>query len=442
MNKSTLDDWIAKKINGKNELHNNAIKIFQAELLCRQISYACQNSSFYNYFLKNNGIKKLKLPEGTGVIPLTSPDNIIFDPYQFLCIRPEEVSRIVTIPTSGSSGDSKRIFFSEADLELTVDFFAEGMLNLISPGARVMILMPGDKPASIGDLLEKGLQRIGVQSFQYGPVYDPEDAACYALANNITDMIGIPVQVLAMASSDTGSGLIGRIGSVLLSADYVPFSLAAAVEKKWKCKVFKHYGSTEMGYGGGVECPARSGYHMREADLYFEIVDPVSGIPLKDGEWGEIVFSTLSRQAMPLIRYRTGDMGRFSVAPCPCGSKLSLLEKVAGRYANVLELPCGSLPMSSLDEALFSIPWLLDYHIKAGIKSNVYVWNINYKTTNMGNKDAEVVNNMVMDKLVALPSVQQAINSGMLRVTIGFMETVRDISTGMKKRMIEEIEGE
>lgn len=442
MNKSTLDDWIARKINGENVLNSNAIKIFQAELLCRQISYACQNSSFYYSFFKDNEVKKLKLPEGAGVIPLTGSNDVIIDPYQFLCIHPEEVSRIVTIPTSGSSGDSKRIFFSEADLELTVDFFAKGMLNLVSPGARVMILMPGNKPASIGDLLEKGLQRIGVQSFQYGPVYDPEDAASYALSNNITDMIGIPVQVLAMASSEAGSRLIGRIGSVLLSADYVPLSLASAVEKKWKCKVFKHYGSTEMGYGGGVECPARCGYHMREADLYFEIVDPVSGIPLRDGEWGEIVFSTLTRQAMPLIRYRTGDMGRFSDRPCPCGSKLSLLEKVAGRYANVLELPCGSLPMSTLDEVLFSIPGLLDYHIKAGIKLNVYFWNINCKIADMGNKDAEIVNNMVIDKLVALPGVQQAINSGMLRVAIGLMETVRDTSTGMKKRMIEQFEGE
>lgn len=76
---------------------------------------------------------------------------------------------------------------------------------------------------------------------------------------------------------------------------------------------------TEMGYGGGVECQALNGYHLREDDLYFEIVDPCSGKAVADGVTGEIVFTTFNRQAMPLIRYRTGDIGAFSVDACQCG---------------------------------------------------------------------------------------------------------------------------
>jgi phenylacetate-CoA ligase len=80
-----------------------------------------------------------------------------------------------------------------------------------------------------------------------------------------------------------------------------------------------------------VECAARQGYHWREADLYFEIVDPVTGQPLPDGEAGEIVFTTLTRQGMPLIRYRTGDISRFLPGPCACGAVLRRLATIQGR---------------------------------------------------------------------------------------------------------------
>jgi phenylacetate-CoA ligase len=103
------------------------------------------------------------------------------------------------------------------------------------------------------------------------------------------------------------------------------------------------YGMTEMVFGGAVQCEARSGYHMREADLYFEIVDPVRGHSVPDGEIGEIVFTTLTRIGMPLIRYRTGDLSRFIPEPCPCGSSLRRLDKIAGRIASAACL-AGSFP--------------------------------------------------------------------------------------------------
>ena len=102
--------------------------------------------------------------------------------------------------------------------------------------------------------------------------------------------------------------------------------------------MYNHYGTTEMGLGGGVDCAAHAGLHLREADLLFEIVDPASGAPLAAGEEGEIVFTTLTREAMPLVRYRTGDLGRFAVEPCPCGSSLRLLAPVRERLDDVATL--------------------------------------------------------------------------------------------------------
>ena len=78
----------------------------------------------------------------------------------------------------------------------------------------------------------------------------------------------------------------------------------------------------------------RQGYHLRETDLYVEIVDPETGNPVLDGEPGEVVFTTLTRRGMPLIRYPTGDVSRFLPDPCPCGTVLKTLERIRNRLGS------------------------------------------------------------------------------------------------------------
>ena len=134
-------------------------------------------------------------------------------------------------------------------------------------------------------------------------------------------VVGIPVQVLGLARLSVAGGAPLHLKTVLLSTDHCSPVVATAIEAAWGCRVFDHYGTTEMGLGGGVDCEAHAGYHLREADLLVEVVDPESGAPLPDGEYGEVVFTTLTREAMPLIRYRTGDRGRFLPGACPCGSR-------------------------------------------------------------------------------------------------------------------------
>jgi len=133
------------------------------------------------------------------------------------------------------------------------------------------------------------------------------------------------------------------------------------VEDRWQCTAFDHYGMTEMGLGGGVECAARRGYHLREADLLFEIVDLTTGASLPDGEYGEVVFTTLARQGMPLIRYRTGDVSRFMPGACPCGTHLKTLARVTRRIRGCILVGDGYLTMADLDNALFAVDGVLNF---------------------------------------------------------------------------------
>jgi phenylacetate-coenzyme A ligase PaaK-like adenylate-forming protein len=118
---------------------------------------------------------------------------------------------------------------------------------------------------------------------------------------------------------------------------------------------------TEMGLGGGVECEARRGYHLREADLLFEIIDPSTGERVPNGEYGEVVFTTLTRRGLPLIRYRTGDVSRFIPGTCPCGTHLKTLERITHRLGGRTRIDTHYMSMADLDEALFAIDGVLNF---------------------------------------------------------------------------------
>ena len=119
--------------------------------------------------------------------------------------------------------------------------------------------------------------------------------------------------------------------TILLAAQYISQADKDTIEDSWGIKAYEHYGMTEMGLGGAMACEERIGYHPREADIFFEIIDPDTGEVLPEGEKGEVVFTTLTRQAMPIIRYRTGDFSKWLPGDCACGSILKRLGKVDDR---------------------------------------------------------------------------------------------------------------
>ena len=364
-----LDAWtadqaqIGRGLTGSSWL--DALRQYQLRKLNETIDHARRSSPFYRDRLASLPQAPLgTLAEFAG-LPFTSASDLAGNPASFLSVSQDDIARVVTLRSSGSTGPAKRLFFTEADLESTVDFFHHGMSTLVRPGQMVMIFLPGESPDSVGDLLARGLRRMKVPSVAYGPVVDPSHAVAAAISFGAHCIVGIPTQILALARSPTGAAIgHGRIESVLLSTDYVPRALAKTLQEIWGCRVFTHYGMTEMGLGGGVECEALAGYHLREGDLYFEVIDRETGAVCADGELGEVVFTTLTRKGMPLIRYRTGDVARIIAEPCPCGSALRRMEQVRGRWSGAVRLAADCiLTLPELDEALFALPGLLDYRV-------------------------------------------------------------------------------
>jgi phenylacetate-coenzyme A ligase PaaK-like adenylate-forming protein len=202
------------------------------------------------------------------------------------------------------------------------------------------------------------LRRLGATPVLAGWPQDPLATATQLRQLQPDVVAGAPIAVLAVARC--GAPL--RVRSVLLSSDHAAARLRSALTELWGCEIFEHYGMTEMGLGGGVDCAAHAGYHMRENELLVEVVQPESGVAVAPGEHGEVVFSTLTRRGMPLIRYRTGDISRVLPGTCACGSPLVRLERIQGRIGGGIDLAgSGMLTMATLDEALFAHPEVVDF---------------------------------------------------------------------------------
>ena len=248
--RTPLDPWILGKIGGGKVLNREDLEAYQLEKLQETVDYARQKSPFYYRHLadiREDGIKGL---DDLGGLPFTTPDDLRNDPLGFLCVSPGEIARIVTLDTSGTTGAPKRVYFTEADVELTADFFCHGMSTMAKPGAKVLIFLPGDKPNSVGDLLVKGLRRIDVEGLVHGPVRHVKAAVNEIIDSEADCLVGIPTQVLALARSREGDAIEkGMIKSVLLSTDYVPQAIVRELNSRWGCDVFNHYGMTEMGFG-------------------------------------------------------------------------------------------------------------------------------------------------------------------------------------------------
>lgn len=345
-----LDIWTARVISGdpgRADFERAELDEYIRGKLKKTVRYAAANSVFYREKFEGFDFTKSQdFMETFEQLPFSTPDELRDRGLDFLCVRPGEISRIVTLDTGGTTGKPKRVHFTEEDQQLTVDYFENGMQLITDSSDNVLILMPAKMPGSIGRLLSEGLRNFGADTVDYGlpqmvPGASDEKAEREAeqlldIINekNVTCVVALPTHMRMLAEYAACRKVTApALRSVLLSAEYVPEETVKIIEKVFGCRVYEHYGMTEMGLGCAVSCGQGEGYHVRECDLYIEIIDPQTGKAVLDGEPGEVVFTTLTRRGMPFIRYRTGDFSRWITETCPCGSRLKRLAKVGPREA-------------------------------------------------------------------------------------------------------------
>lgn len=343
MRKTRLENWICE-VEGLSALDRETLEDIQLLRLNELLAREKARGGFYK-----------GLPERLGSLaelrrlPFTTPEQLAENAPGLLLTSQAEVSRIISGATSGTTGPSKRIFYTERDIAHTVGFFAAGIGEFVSPGDTVCVAMPFSGPDGLGELICRAVESLGAKPVRMGAGRSLGEQAKMLETERPEAYIGMPVPLLGLIR---WMGSAGSLRRALVSGDACPEGVTRELERLLGTQLFPHYGSREMCLGGAVTCPAHEGMHLRENHVIAEIVSP-EGEPLPDGEFGELVITTVDMQAMPLIRYKTGDYTRFLAEPCPCGGVTRRLDTV--RRAR--ETP----DIVDLDSALFALPGLIDY---------------------------------------------------------------------------------
>ena len=344
MKRTNLENWIEKT----EEIPHLTRKALADLQLCRlneTLARLKARGGFYRDYPE-----KLETLEDLQKLPFTTAEDLSSCPGKFLLTSQSEVSRVISGSTSGTTGPAKRVFYTETDTEHTVGFFSAGISEMLSPGEKCFIAFPFTGPFGLGDLIAKAVERLGGIPVKAGFGGTWGEMLDLLEATQPETYIGFPVTLLSLARMCGENFPIQR---ALVSGDACPAGVMEELERNARIRLYPHYGSRECGLGGAVTCPAFHGMHLRENHIIPEIIDE-KGNALPDGEYGELVITTIGADAMPLIRYRTGDYTRI-LPPCKCGGVTCRIDMVSRRE--------GELSMEKLDSALFAVPGLVDYRV-------------------------------------------------------------------------------
>ena len=342
MRRSRIDSIIMEQ-EGLQALNRKDIEAVQLEKLNRVLASEKKRDGFYrNLPERLNTLSELK------DLPFTTEEDLAQHASGLLLRSQAEIQRVLSDATSGTTGAAKRVFYTEGDCRNTVRLFMAGLGELVEPGSVTMICFPFPGPHGLGELISEAIEGLGAKPLKLGAGLSYGEYRRVMAEEQPDTFVGMPVQLLSILRV-CGKGSLER---ALVSGDACPRAVIDACEGLLGTALFPHYGSREMALGGAICCPAHEGMHLRENHVIAEIVDE-AGNPLPPGETGELVITTIGMEAMPLIRYRTGDYTRILPTPCPCGSAVLRLDSVR-RKGEAAEI-------ADLDEKLFALPWVADY---------------------------------------------------------------------------------
>lgn len=310
--------------------------------------YAAEHSPFYRELFR--GVKDVPPLEQ---LPLLDKQTLSGQNLNFLCVPRERVVEIVT--TSGTTGQPLLWMLTETDVQRLarnerLSFECAGLTTRDT----VLVAVAMDRCFMAGLAYWLGLRELGCAVVRTGAGSSLLVLEMIARAQP-TAIVAVPsfLRVIAEKARETGFDLKNCsvkkavcIGEPVRDQTLALNGSGRAIETAWQARVYSTYGVTELA-NSLCECEAGAGGHLHEEQLHLEILDD-DGRPVPDGEIGEIVGTTFGVEAMPLIRYRTGDCAALFQTACPCGRATPRLGPIVGRKNQKLKFKGTSLFPSML----------------------------------------------------------------------------------------------
>jgi phenylacetate-CoA ligase len=297
--------------------------------------------------------------EDVGRIPFTVKQDLRESyPYELVCEPKERLLRMHI--SSGTTGRATAVFYTKADLELWADLLARCMYMA---GAR-----PGDTFQNLsgyglftGGLgFQYGAERLGMLTIPSGAGNSSRQIQIMrdfstSVIHIIPSFFLFLMDVMKEMGVDPQKELLLRIAFV--GAEPYSEEVRRRLEDFYGVKVYNSYGLAEMnGPGVAFECPYQNGLHVWEDAYLVEIIDPNTLKPVPDGQYGELVLTTLRREAMPILRYRTRDLTRILPGVCGCGRVHRRIDRIQGRSDDMFIIKGVNIFPMQVEQVLMNIP--------------------------------------------------------------------------------------
>ena len=331
------------------------MKISEAQLALvnRQVQRILASGNYYSEVYKKAGIEEIRSEEDFLRIPFTDKADLRNAyPLGIQAVPDEEIVRIHS--SSGTTGKPVIIPYTAKDVDDWAIMFARCYeIAGITPKDRIQIT-PGYGLWTAGIGFQAGCEKIGAMAIPMGPG-NTEKQLQMMVDLQSTVLCATSSYALLLAEEINKRGLRDQIKlkKGIIGSERWSDAKRAYIARELGIELYDIYGLTEIyGPGIGINCPGETGMHVFDDYLYLEIIDPVTGEVLPDGEEGEIVITTLVKEGAPLLRFRTHDLSRIIPGTCHCGRTEPRLATIKGRSDDMFKVHGVNMFPSQIEEIL------------------------------------------------------------------------------------------
>ena len=318
----------------RNEMSN-----LQSERLIKQVKHVWDNVKYYKEKMVKAGVTPddIRSIKDLSKLPFVTKDDLREAyPYGLLAVPLKEAVRIQS--TSGTTGRRVVAFYTQHDIDLWEDCCARAIAATGSTEEDVVQVAYGYGLFTGGPGMNGGSHKLGSLTLPMSSGFT-ERQLQFMCDLEATVLCCTPSYAEYLAETIEESGLSEKIKlkAGIFGAEAWSNEMRKRIEEKLRIKAYDIYGLTEItGPGVSFECSEQTGMHINEDHFIAETIDPDTGEVLPEGTKGEIVFTCLTKQAFPLLRYRTRDICILSSNDCSCGRTLKKMSRLMGRSDDMI----------------------------------------------------------------------------------------------------------
>lgn len=325
----------------------------QIELIDKQIKHLIAGDSYYGKLYRQKGIIGISSQEDFEKLPFSSKDDLRNAyPLGIQAVPDEEVVRIHS--SSGTTGKPVIIPYTKKDVDDWATMFARCYeMAGITKKDRIQIT-PGYGLWTAGIGFQAGCEKLGAMAVPMGPGNTEKQLQMMKDLQS-TVICATSSYALLLSEEITKRGLKDKIAlkKGVIGSERWSDKMRKTIKDGLGIELYDIYGLTEIyGPGIGITCQKEKYIHYWDDYIYIEIIDPVTGKPVEDGQEGEIVITTLVKEGAPLLRFRTHDLSRIIPEKCSCGSCYPRLDIIKGRSDDMFKVHGVNMFPAQVEEIL------------------------------------------------------------------------------------------